>query len=73
MQGYMNRCLYVTTVTPTPAKFAAFWGEIYAQSCSTCVMLNELDNSYEVGSEPDTCSINIQREMDVRVTIVFGL
>ena len=49
MQGYMNRSLYVTTVMPTPAKFSAFWSEIYAQSCNTCVMLNEMDNTYEVG------------------------
>ena len=44
----MNRCSYVATVMPTPAKFAAFWREIYAQSCTTCIMLNELDNTYEV-------------------------
>ena len=48
MQGYMDSCLYVTAAMPTPGSFAAFWSEIYAQSCTTCVMLNELDNTYEV-------------------------
>ena len=48
VQGYKSRCSYLATCMPRPADFATFWQQVYTQRCSVIVMLNQLDNSYEM-------------------------
>ena len=46
-QGYKSKHFFVTKA-PHPEDFVGFWKEVYAQSCQAIIMLNKLENVYEV-------------------------